>query len=205
MHKYHVIEKGESLDKASGALVLLHGRGATAYDMLPLSYELVDHTFYVAAPQATQNRWYPESFLADEQMNEPWLSSAIDYVQEVVQNISRVIPKEKIFVMGFSQGACLALEAFARRAERLGGLAAFTGGLIGKELKRERYQGDFQGMPLFMGNSDKDPHVPLARSEESKRIVESLGAKVIYKVYPGMSHTINDDEIFTVKEKILLY
>lgn len=204
MHELKIIEKGESLDKAKGALILLHGRGASAFDIMPLSNEIVDKSFYVVAPEATNHSWYPYSFMADEKKNEPWLSSAVDIVQNVIQEIAKVIPKDRIFVMGFSQGACLALESTARHAESLGGVASFTGGLIGETLDLSKYRGDFAGTPIFIGNSDNDPHVPLERSLESKKILDALGAKVVLKVYPGMPHTINEDEIITVKETLLL-
>jgi len=199
MIKKNVIEIGAPLEKATKALVLLHGRGASAQSILSLSEHFADKETYVAAPQAPNNSWYPHSFLEEEKLNEPWLTGSIEIVKQLVIDISSKVSRERLYIIGFSQGACLALEFSARFAANYGGIAAFTGGLIGKSINSKKYSGNFEGTKIFIGNSDKDPHVPLIRSEESKRILEALGAQVTLKVYPGMPHTINPDEIKTVQ------
>jgi len=202
MHTYNVIHSGQPLDKASKALILLHGRGGNANEILSLADEFCDDHFYVAAPQATNNSWYPHSFMAEEKLNEPWLSSAVKIIKKLIDDTAKAIPMDKIFLMGFSQGACLSLETSSRYATRYGGVVAFTGGLIGEKIDEKKYQGDFAGTKVFIGTSDRDPHVPLARSEQTKVLMEKLGAHVTLKVYPGMAHTINEDEILWVKKHI---
>lgn len=203
MHRYHIVEQGRPPNKASKALILLHGRGGTAEDILKLSHEFCDDTFYIAAPQATHHTWYPYSFMAEEKTNEPWLSSAVETVHRLIAETSLHIPRNQIYLMGFSQGACLALEVATRDAAKYGGVVAFTGGLIGKTLDENKYHGNFAGTKVFIGTSDNDPHVPLARSEQSKEIMKKLGADVTLKVYHNMDHTINDDEIAWVKNHII--
>lgn len=200
MHKYEVLEKGKPLAGAGKALILLHGRGASAGNIITLADEFCDDTFYIAAPQATNSEWYPFSFLSPEARNEPWLSSAVQTVRRLVDEISAFVPPEKIYIMGFSQGACLSLEFAAQYAARYAGVAAFTGGLIGEKIRTEKYHGNFDGMKIFLGNSDIDPHVPVTRSEESRNLLRMLGAEVTLKIYPSMAHTIITDEIDTVKE-----
>lgn len=202
MHSYKIIEQGQTIDKASKALLLLHGRGGTALDILNLANEFCDPTFYIAAPQANNNSWYPYSFMSEEKSNEPWLSSAVENVERLIDETAVHIPKSQIYIMGFSQGACLALEVSARFATKYGGVIAFTGGLIGRTLHEEKYKGNFDGTKVFIGNSDRDPHVPLERSEQSKNIMEKLGGAVTLRVYKGMGHTINEDEINWVKKFI---
>ncbi|WP_373056195.1 alpha/beta hydrolase [Zunongwangia sp. H14] len=195
MHSYIIVEKGSALNKAEKALILLHGRGATAEDILQLAnYFPVENT-YLAAPQATHNTWYPQSFIAPEENNEPWLSSAIQVVERLIEEVSRQVPANKIYLMGFSQGACLSLEVAARNAKEYGGVAAFTGGLIGKHLKPERYNGNFEGTNIFIGTGDKDMHVPLLRVQDSVKILQKLGASVHLEVYQNRPHTITTDEI----------
>jgi phospholipase/carboxylesterase len=203
MHSYNIIEQGQSPDKASHALILLHGRGGTAQDILSLADEFCDDSYYIAAPQATDDRWYPHSFMAHEELNEPWLSSAVEIVKRLMDETSKYMPKTHIYLMGFSQGACLALEVSARFATKYGGIVAFTGGLIGRTINEKRYHGNFEGTKVFMGTSDKDPHIPLSRVEESKILMEKMGANVTLKVYKGTDHTINEDEINFVKSFIM--
>lgn len=199
MHDYNVLETGSPLEGAENAIILLHGRGASAQSIVGLADEFCDDTFYVAAPQATNHTWYPFSFMADEAQNEPWLSSAVDVVQRLLDETQAHIFAENIYLMGFSQGACLTLEVAARFAQPYGGVIAFSGGVIGKEIVRERYSGDFDGARVYIGNSDADPHVPLVRSEESRDILEELGASVTLDVYPDMPHTIIPAEIEAVR------
>jgi phospholipase/carboxylesterase len=204
MHQYQIIEQGKSIDKASKALILLHGRGGTADDILNFAkrFHLVDT--YLAAPQATGNSWYPHSFMVEEKLNEPWLSSAIETIKRLVDEISKKIPQSQIVIMGFSQGACLSLEYSSRFASKYGGIVAFSGGLIGSTLNEEKYQGNLAGTKVFIGNSDIDPYIPIERCFRSKELMEKLGATVTLKVYERMGHLINEDEINWVKKNILL-
>lgn len=203
MHTYQIIEQGQAVDKATKALIFLHGRGGSAEDILRLAdAEFYDDSFYIAAPQATNNSWYPYSFMVDEKLNEPWLSSAISVIKKLIDETAKHIPKNKIYVLGFSQGACLALEATARFATKYGGIIAFSGGLIGSTINESNYNGNFEGTNVFIGNSDIDPHIPLLRTKESAAIMENLGANVTLKIYPGMAHTINSDEINWAKKII---
>lgn len=199
MHDYIITEKGKPLTEATKAIILLHGRGGTANDIIRLADEFVDDSYYVAAPQAKNNAWYPYSFLEPVEKNEPWLSSAIEIVNRLLNGISEVLGTGNIYIMGFSQGACLAVETVSRNATRYAGVAAFSGGLIGSTPDSSLYKGNFIDTKVFIGCSDKDPHIPLARCEYTRDIMESLGAKVNLKIYPDMRHTIIRDEIKTVK------
>lgn len=199
-----VLYRGPLITKASKAIILLHGRGGTAHSMLSLVDRLCDTDFYVAAPQATNGTWYPYSFMAEEKSNEPYLSASVKDVNELIAQTAQHIPKDRIFILGFSQGACLALEVTTRWAAKYAGIIAFTGGLIGSVIDESKYQGDFGGTHVFISDGDSDPHIPLIRAEESKKVMEKLGANVTLKVYEGRSHTIIEDEIKFVKEKIML-
>src|SRR5690349_21826783 len=155
MHQKKIITAGQPLAKATKALVMLHGRGATAEDILGLASEFPVSDFALLAPQATNYTWYPYSFMAPVKQNEPWLSSAIKVVDDTVEDIRKAgIKDEQIYFAGFSQGACLTLEYVTRNARRWGGISAFTGGLIGDKIYRENYRGDFERTPIFIGTSD---------------------------------------------------
>jgi phospholipase/carboxylesterase len=195
---------GRALNEASGAAIMLHGRGASAADILGLAREIYHPEFAYLAPEAAGHTWYPNSFLAPIESNEPWLSSALKNVGTVVQQaVDAGVPKNRIVIAGFSQGACLATEFMARNAERYGGLIAFTGGLIGPPGTKFEYAGHLNGTPAFFGAGDPDPHVPWQRVEESAQILEGLGANVTLKRYPGMPHTINQDEIEEARRILL--
>jgi phospholipase/carboxylesterase len=201
MHQKKIVTAGQPLAKATKALVMLHGRGATAEDILGLAREFNVDGYALLAPQATNFTWYPHSFLAPVKQNEPWLSSAIQVVMDTVAEIRNAcIKDEDIYFVGFSQGACLTLEFAARNARRWGGVAAFTGGLIGDKINEENYRGGFAGTPIFIGTSNPDPHVPVERVEASADIIRKMNAVVTQKVYPGMGHTINSDEIAIVNK-----
>lgn len=196
MHQKHVVTKGPKLGDAAKVLIMLHGRGAHAADILSLAAYLNVGDFTLLAPQATGNSWYPYSFLAPPHANEPWLSSALSLVGSVVdETTSAGISLNNIYFLGFSQGACLTLEYVTRNADRYGGVVAFTGGLIGDKIYDENYEGDFAATPVFIGTSDPDPHVPVTRVNESVQILQNMNASVTEKIYPGMGHTINEDEI----------
>jgi phospholipase/carboxylesterase len=196
MHSKNVIKTGLSINDAKKALIMLHGRGGSAQDILSLASHLPLEDYYIVAPQATNNTWYPFGFMAPLQQNEPWLTSALDLVSSIVDDIKAArIATTDIYILGFSQGACLTLEFSTRHAQRWGGVIALTGGLIGDHLHTEHYTGNFQGTPVFMSNSTNDPHVPLSRSEESKKLMEQGGAQVTLQVYPNRPHTILPDEL----------
>ena len=204
MHKKSYKTAGVSLKEAKKAMILIHGRGANADDILFISNYLKLKEFCLIAPEATNNTWYPNSFMAPPKENEPWLSSALQIINEIVAQIElNKINKENIYFLGFSQGACLTLEYLARNADVYGGAAAFTGGLIGDKIYRENYSGDFQSTRIFIGSSDPDLHVPVSRVEESKMILQNMNAEVEMKIYKNTGHTINEDEIETVNRFIL--
>jgi phospholipase/carboxylesterase len=196
MHARKLVESGKPLGEAKKALIMLHGRGASAEDILSLSSYLSVDDFYLVAPQATNHTWYPYSFMAPVQQNEPWLSSALQLLEGIVGDIKAggIFP-ENIFILGFSQGACLTLEFSTRHAQRWGGVIAFTGGLIGEKIFAEHYNGTFVQTNVLMSNSTNDPHVPLSRSEASKKLMEEMGAHVTLKVYPNRPHTILQEEL----------
>jgi phospholipase/carboxylesterase len=196
MHTINIITAGKDLATADRALILVHGRGATAADILSLADHLPVEDYALLAPQATGRSWYPYSFLEPPARNQPWLGSALDLLAAVVDSIAAVgIGRERIFFAGFSQGACLTLEFIARNAARYGGVAAFTGGLIGDRIYTENYKGDFAGTPFFIGTGDRDPHVPVERVLATAALLRGMGAKVTEKVYPGRPHTIVADEL----------
>ena len=202
MHKFDVKQSGCDLKDASRALVLLHGRGATAENILPLAGYFIDESWYVAAPQATNLQWYPHSFMKPASQNEPWLSSAIDYIKKVIDNISVHIPAENIYIMGFSQGACLSAEVTARFARKYGGVGVFTGGLIGEEPDPGNYGGDFRDTRFYVTNGDNDPYIPLERSEETRKLLAKMGADVRFEIFPGRDHTIISEEIEKARDFI---
>ncbi len=196
MHAKKLLFKGTPLDQAEKALIMLHGRGADARDIVGLADHLNVGDFAVVAPEATNFTWYPYSFLVPPQQNEPWLSSAIELISEVVDDLRKHdISDDRIFFAGFSQGACLTLEFIARHARRWGGVVAFTGGLIGDRIYSEQYTGDFKSTPVFIGTGDPDPHVPVERARASADIMRSMNAEVTLKIYPNIGHTITEDEL----------
>lgn len=191
-----VLEAGQKLANAAGAVILLHGRGATAEDILGLSEEFDLPDVAWLAPQAAGHTWYPYSFLSPVAQNEPWLGSALRKVGQTVEQAVRAgIPRERIVIAGFSQGACLASEFVARNAARYGGMIAFTGGLIGPPGTEFQYAGNLAGTPAFFGAGDPDPHVPWSRVQESASRYTSMGADVVLRRYPGMPHTISRAEL----------
>ncbi|HEY8997981.1 MAG TPA: dienelactone hydrolase family protein [Edaphobacter sp.] len=187
---------GEPLATARGAVVLLHGRGGSAEDILQLGQAMYIPGIAYLAPQAANHTWYPYSFLAQRQQNEPWLSSALDKVKSTVQTaLDAGLPAEKIVIGGFSQGACLSTEFVAANPQRYGGLIAFTGGLIGPEDSELTHGGDLGGMPAFFGTGDPDPHVPWTRVQESAKILEGMGARTTVRRYELRPHTITREEL----------
>lgn len=194
---------GAPLDAATGAVLLLHGRGASAASILTLADELGRPRTAFLAPQAEGSTWYPYSFLAPIEANEPKLSSALEAVARTVAHVEAAgFTRDRIILAGFSQGACLASEFMARNAERWGGLAALSGGLIGPEGTPRDYPGRLDGTPVFIGCADVDPHIPLARVQESAAVLDRMGADVDLRIYPGLGHTVNRDEIDAVRALI---
>jgi phospholipase/carboxylesterase len=195
---------GRKLSDAAAAVILVHGRGGSAEDILNLGREFDCPELAYLAPQAAGNSWYPSSFLAPIQQNEPWLTSALHKLAQLIEDISHAgIAREKIILAGFSQGACLASEFVARNAARYGGLIAFSGGLIGPPGTEFRYAGKFDGTPAFFGGGDPDPHVPWQRVQESASVLAALGAEVVLRRYPGMPHTINQEELEEARRLII--
>lgn len=193
-----VLHAGVPLASARVAVVLLHGRGGSAQDILSLTRFLPEEDVAYLAPQAHGNTWYPFSFLSPLAQNEPSLSSALQRVQEVMRSLAEAsIPPDRVVLAGFSQGACLALESAVRYPSSYGGVVALSGGLIGPPGTAWRQADGLQAVPVFLGCSDVDPHIPRERVAESARHFESLGAAVTERIYPGMGHTINEDELQT--------
>ncbi|MDP4284548.1 MAG: dienelactone hydrolase family protein [Bacteroidota bacterium] len=196
MHPKNIVTAGSNIADARKVLIMLHGRGANAEDILSLAQHLDVKDFALMAPQANNNTWYPYSFMAPPSQNEPWLSSALSLLKEMVNDIIAAgISKENIYFLGFSQGACLTLEFAARNAAKYGGIIAFTGGLIGDRIYPENYKGDFGSTPVFIGSSNPDPHVPVERVYATTNILNDMNAVVTEKIYENMGHTINQDEI----------
>ncbi len=186
---------GPALEEAQSAVVLIHGRGDSSRGILGLAPEFrAPHTAFLA-PQAAGLSWYPHSFLSEAELNEPWLSSALDRVKVAVTTVTMVVPEERVVLMGFSQGACLALEFAARNTRRYGGVVAFSGGLIGPDGTPRDYSGSLDGTPVFLGCSDVDAHIPVGRVHESAHVMEGLGGEVEERIYPRMGNTVNEDEI----------
>jgi predicted esterase len=191
-----VLRAGRPLAQARAALILVHGRGATAESILELADYLPHPSMAYLAPQAAGNTWYPYSFLMPMEQNEPHLSSALARLAALLDEVEQAgIPAEQVVLAGFSQGACLASEFVARHARRYGGLVAFSGGLIGPPGTPRAYAGALGGTPVFLGCSDVDPHIPLARVNETAEVLSRLGAAVDKRIYPRLGHTINQDEI----------
>lgn len=196
-----VLTAGEPLNRARAAMMMVHGRGATAESILTLAGELAQPGFAYLAPQAGNYTWYPNSFLAPISSNEPGISSGLAVLSGLVDRLAGAgIPAEKIILLGFSQGACLSLEFAARHARRYGGLAGLSGGLIGPDGTPRDYVGSLAGTPVFLGCSDVDFHIPKERVEHSAEVLHRLGGAVTMRLYPNMGHTVNEDEIDFVRQ-----
>lgn len=191
-----VLAAGPSPQDAGAALILIHGRGASPQSILSL-YDTLDLPMLAAlAPQAAGNTWYPLSFLAALESNQPYLDSALRRIESLVNELlGRGLASNRIAVLGFSQGACLASEFAARYPRRYGAVMALTGGLIGPPGTPRDYRGSLDGTPVFLGSSDPDPHVPFERVRETESVLARMGARVEVRRYPGMPHTINEEEI----------
>lgn len=192
----NTVFRGQPLGTASKVMIMVHGRGASAESILSLADHLEVADFCLAAPNATGGTWYPLSFLAPEEENEPNLSSALEVLEQLLSQVKAAgYDSRQIYFAGFSQGACLTSEFVGRHAQPFGGVFIFTGGVIGDVVERERYQGDFAGTPIFIGTSNPDFHVPVERVMATSNVFRELGAVVVEKIYPNMPHTIIPDEI----------
>ena len=195
-----VLLAGEPLEEATAAMILIHGRGASARDIMTVATDVAAPGFAFLAPEAAGNAWYPNRFMEPLKSNEPWLSSALETVGRVLALVEERLPPSNVILLGFSQGACLALEFAARNARRYGGVAGLTGGLIGPDSTPRDYPGSLEGTPVFLGCSDVDPHIPVQRAIDTGAVLEKLGGRVTIKLYPGMGHEVNQDELNHVRE-----
>ena len=183
-------------------MLLVHGRGASASDIMTLGAELMHPGVAYLAPQAAGNAWYPNPFTAPIESNEPYLSSALDVLASLLASIEKSVPDDRIILLGFSQGACLTLEFAARHARRYGGVVGLSGGLIGPDGTPRDYPGNFGRTPVFLGCSDVDPHIRKERVLEAAEVFTRMGANVTSKLYPQMGHTVNAEEIQAVRETV---
>lgn len=195
-----VYAAGETPERARAVMVMMHGRGATAQDILTLAGELGQSDFAFLAPQAANNTWYPNRFMEPIASNEPWLSSALEWIEKILEQVEAVgIPSERTMLLGFSQGACLTLEFAARHARRYGGAVGLSGGLIGPDGTPRDYAGSLDGTPIFLGCSDVDFHIPKGRVVETEEILRGLGGVVTTRLYANMGHEVNRDELNFVR------
>lgn len=200
-----VVYAGAPLAEAKAVVVLLHGRGGSAEDILSLGRQLHAAVpgLALVAPEAREDSWYPQRFLAPIAQNEPHLSSALSLIAEIVDELlGRAIPRDKIVMGGFSQGACLALEFAVRHAQRLGGVLAFSGALMGPIAGRHELHGSVKGTPFFLGCGDRDHHIPVESVEESAKVIAAVEGAVTKRIYPGMGHEINADELHHAVEML---
>jgi len=219
-----LVTAGAPLEAAEAAMVMVHGRGATAQSIVRMAEEFHHHGVAYLAPQAARNTWYPQPFTAPVEYNEPGRTSGLHAIRDAIEvatgggdddgstagdsdgDITRGddagLPLERVIVLGFSQGACLASEFVARNPARYGGLAVLSGGLIGEEIDPEDYEGDLEGTPVFFGCSDVDPHIAAERVRVSADVLERLGGDVTTRLYEGMGHGVNQDEVEFVSEMV---
>lgn len=198
-----VLTAGTDLDRARAAVILIHGRGATARSILTLADDIDQPDTAFIAPQAANNTWYPNSFMEPVASNEPGRSSGLSVIEGLLDELEAAsVQSDSVAIVGFSQGGCLASEFVARHPRRYGGLAALSGGLIGPAIDPSDYSGDLQSTPVFLGCSDVDPHIPADRVDDTARVFEQLNADVTKRFYPGMGHGINQDELDRVKRLV---
>ncbi|HXM58823.1 MAG TPA: dienelactone hydrolase family protein [Candidatus Dormibacteraeota bacterium] len=196
-----VLATGDALERARAAMVLVHGRGASARDILMLAPELEAPGWAFLAPQAANGTWYPYPFMAPVERNEPWLSSALGVIADLLDRLGTAgIPAERTVLLGFSQGACLTLEYAARNGRRYGGLVGLSGGVIGPDGAPRQDAGDLAGTPVFLGCSDHDPHIPAQRVRATAELLRRLGGEVTASLYPDLDHSVNEDELARVRD-----
>ena len=200
-----VLMSGPPLGEGAGVLLLVHGRGADPESITELARAHGAEDFTLLAPAAARNTWYPNSFLAPTEQNEPWLSSALGVLEGLTDRVLDAgVPSERLVFMGFSQGACLASEFVRRTPRRYGGVVVYSGGIIGPmgttwSLTPEDLPGSLEGTPVFLGCSDVDHHIPVERVHETARVFEAMGAQLEKRIYPGMGHLVNRDELSFVR------
>jgi phospholipase/carboxylesterase len=195
-----ILQAGEPLNRATAAMILVHGRGASAADILTIAEEVMFPGVAYLAPQAANSAWYPNPFTAPMESNEPYLSSALEVLASLLSRVETSVPAARVVLLGFSQGACLTLEFAARHARRYGGVIGLSGGLIGPDGTPRDYPGDFERTPAFLGCSDVDPYIGKDRVIEAGQVFERMGAGVTVRLYPGMGHTVSADEIGEVRK-----
>jgi phospholipase/carboxylesterase len=194
---------GAALGDAAAAVILVHGRGASATSILQMAEEFDTDGIAYLAPQAARSTWYPNSFLQPVDSNEPGRSSGLQAIADAFETAADAgISPDRVLLGGFSQGACLSSEFVARRPRRYGGLAVLSGGLIGPSVDPDEFEGDLEETPIFLGCSDIDPHIPEQRVRETAEVFERLGGEVTTRIYEGMGHGVNRDELEFVGEMI---
>jgi phospholipase/carboxylesterase len=199
-----ILYAGEPLEEASAAMIMIHGRGASAEDILGLTAELKQPGFAYLAPQAADHSWYPNSFLTPIAGNEPGLSSGLALIASLLARLTQHhLPPERTIILGFSQGACLSLEFVARNARRYGGAVGLSGGLIGPDETPRNYAGSLADTPVFLGCSDVDPHIPKERVLLTSEVLHQMGGNVTTRLYPRLGHTINRDELASVQKMMV--
>ena len=201
-HGQRVLQAGAPIASARAAMILLHGRGATADDIMTLASEVQSPGWVYLAPQAAGNTWYPNPFTAPLESNEPDLGAALDMVSRLVARVEASVPIHRIALVGFSQGACLTLEWSARNARRFGAVIGLSGGLIGPDGTSRDYNRSFDATPIFLGCSDVDPHIPMRRVVEAGEVLKKMGGDVTVRFYPGMGHLVSGEEIATIQEML---
>ncbi len=201
-HGQRIVEGGEPLAAARAAMILLHGRGATAEDIMTLASEVQHPGWASLAPQAAGNAWYPNPFPAPLESNEPYLSAALEMVSRLVERVEDDVPAQRIVLLGFSQGGCLTLEWAARNARRFGAVVGLSAGLIGPDGTERDYPGGFDDTPVFLGCSDVDPYIRKDRVIEAGEVFTRMGAEVAVTLYPGMAHLVSGEEIATIRELV---
>ena len=203
MNEELILTAGRDLSEAGAAAILVHGRGGSAEGMMGLAAAIDVEDIAWLAPQAEGGAWYPHSFMAAIESNEPWLSASLDVLNRLVARCGAAgLPPERVALAGFSQGACLSAEYAARNARRYGGLVLLSGGLIGPPGTPREYRGSLAGTPVLLGCSDVDPHIPVERVHETARVLRAMGAEVDERIYPGLGHTVVEDEIDVAREII---
>lgn len=194
-----VASAGADPNEAVAVMILVHGRGASARSILMFADEFNRQDIHYRAPQAKGHTWYPRSFMAPKEMNEPGISSGLQAIHDIITALNEEgIPTDRIVLLGFSQGACLATEFAARHPKKFGGVIGLSGGLIGQEMDTGKYSGSLEGVPVFLGCSDSDPHIPVERVRKTAEVFEALNADLTTEIYPGMGHTVNEDEVGNV-------
>jgi predicted esterase len=201
-HGQRIVQAGEPLASARAAMILLHGRGATAEDIMTIASEVQAPGWAYLAPQAAGSAWYPNPFTAPLESNEPYLSAALDMITSLIERVEPTVPAQRIVLLGFSQGGCVTLEWAARHARRYGAVVGLSAGLIGPEGTPRHYPGSFESTPAFLGCSDVDPYVQKQRVEEAADVLRRMEADVDVRFYPGMPHTVNEDELAAIRDII---